>query len=125
MSAEEHAERIRWMTARGEHVLADQLVVADTYWKRLCGLQFRSGMADGEALWLKDCVSIHTAWMRFAIDVFFLDESLRVVDIRRGVQPWRIARTKSKSARHVIEAKSLSNSTMITEGLETVIKPIS
>ena len=113
------SSHLRWIAREDGRVLADPVRVADSYWKRLIGLAFRRGMAEGEALWLKDCGSIHTAWMRFAIDVFFLDESLRVVDARFNVPPWRIVRTRSTTARHVVEIQTTRRSTAITEGLET------
>jgi uncharacterized membrane protein (UPF0127 family) len=35
--------------------------------------------------------AIHTWFMRFAIDVVFAAKDGTVVDLRRAVQPWRIA----------------------------------
>jgi uncharacterized membrane protein (UPF0127 family) len=96
--------------------------VADSFLKRLVGLQFIRGMPTGEALWLRDCRSIHTAWMRFSIDVYFLDEGFRVVEIRPGVSPWRIVKPRSKSARHVVEAQRLSTPERIDVGLETAFE---
>ena len=35
--------------------------------------------------------SVHTAFMRFAIDVVFLDEELTVLKVARRLRPWRAA----------------------------------
>lgn len=47
-------------------------------------------MASGEALVIAPCGAVHTAFMRFAIDVAFLDRDGRVVKLAPGVAPWRI-----------------------------------
>ncbi|MCP4888061.1 MAG: DUF192 domain-containing protein [Planctomycetaceae bacterium] len=109
---------LRWVTDDGR-VLAATVRVADSYWKRLVGLQFSRSMPTNCVLWLQGCRSVHTAWMRYSIDIFFLDESLRVVDVRLGVPPWRIVRSKSRDAKHVLEAQHLESSGFIQAGLQT------
>ncbi len=39
---------------------------------------------------LKRAPAIHTFFMRFAIDVVYLDAELKVLKIRRAMNPWRI-----------------------------------
>jgi uncharacterized protein len=58
------------------------------------GLLGRDGLAQGEGLLLKPCGSVHTAFMRFPIDVVFLDRELSVVAVRPEVRPWRTARAR-------------------------------
>ena len=53
------------------------------------GLLGRDGLAQGEGLLLKPCGSVHTFFMRFPIDVVFLDRELSVVAVRPEVVPWR------------------------------------
>lgn len=64
---------------------------ADTVWTRFRGLQMRRALAPGEGLLLRPAGSIHTLFMRFAIDVVFLDRDLRVLEVRAGLRPWRMA----------------------------------
>lgn len=52
------------------------------------GLQFRSGLAEGEALHIKPCDSIHMFFMRFPIDAVFLAPDGRVTMIRANLRPW-------------------------------------
>ena len=58
------------------------------------GLLGRTGLAAGEGLLLKPCGSVHTFFMRFPIDVVFLDRELAVVAVRPELAPWRTARGK-------------------------------
>lgn len=51
----------------------------------------RPALGSEEGLLLKSSSSIHTCFMRFAIDAVFLDEDMRVVAIREGLRPWRLA----------------------------------
>ena len=55
------------------------------------GLLGRNELARDEGLLLRPAGSVHTACMRFAIDVVFLDRELVVVAIERELAPWRAA----------------------------------
>jgi len=71
-------------------VLFPHVEVADRFWRRLWGLQFRRALAPGTALLLTPCASIHTCFVRFPLDLLMLDAELRVVALRRNIAPWRI-----------------------------------
>ena len=75
--------------------------VADTVWARFRGLMGRSELRPGHGLLLTPAGSIHTCFMRFPIDVVFLDGQLKVLRVARGVRPWR-ARAQ-RGARFVLE----------------------
>ncbi len=73
--------------------LATELALADTHWTRLRGLL---GLApndfrNGSGLWIIPCHGVHTLGMRFPLDVVYLDRSLTVIHVQRGLQPWRFA----------------------------------
>ena len=57
------------------------------------GLLGRDRLAQGHALVLAPCNSIHTFFMRFAIDVAFVDRDGQVLRIKASVRPWRLAVT--------------------------------
>ncbi|QEG40856.1 DUF192 domain-containing protein [Roseimaritima ulvae] len=122
MRTRRSSSTLQWLAADERRVLADSVRVADSFWKRLIGLQFAASLPGGQVLWLRDCRSVHTAWMRFAIDVYFLDATFRIVDARRNVPPWRIVRPRSPHARHVVEARSLEAAERLTVGLQTVFE---
>ena len=72
-------------------LLAQRVVIADSLFTRLRGLMLRPSLPPGEALWLRPCNSIHTLFMRFPIDVVFLEENNRVIKIIHNLQPWQIS----------------------------------
>ena len=55
------------------------------------GLLGRDGLEHGHALVIAPCNAVHTWFMRFAIDIAFAARDGRVVKLRRGVRPWRMA----------------------------------
>jgi uncharacterized protein len=74
----------------GEPV-AQQVKVADRFLTRACGLLGRRRLNDPEGLWIHPCGSVHTCFMRFPIDLVFLDPELRILAQRSRVKPFRVA----------------------------------
>lgn len=70
-------------------VLLDHLEIADTFWTRFKGLQFRRSLPQRSGMLLTPCSSLHTCWMRFSIDVIMLDENFVVLGVKSEVRPWR------------------------------------
>ena len=62
------------------------------------GLLGRSGLSSGEGLLLRPAGSVHTAFMRFAIDVVFLDRDLWVLKVASDLAPWRTAACRGARA---------------------------
>ncbi|TWT93520.1 DUF192 domain-containing protein [Neorhodopirellula pilleata] len=93
----------RWEDAETGAVLLERLFVAETFWQRFRGLQFAKPLEDNCGLLLRNCRSVHTMWMRFAIDLIFLSEDLQILETRLGVNPWRMVIPKTKGVAHVIE----------------------
>jgi uncharacterized membrane protein (UPF0127 family) len=72
-------------------LLASALEVADTGATRNKGLLGRDGLAPGEGLWIMPCQSVHTFFMRFAIDLVYLDSRKQVKKVRGKVPAGRIS----------------------------------
>lgn len=72
-------------------LLGDAVERADRFRRRLLGLMFQPRLHWGGGLWLEPCRSVHTHFMRFPIDLLFLDQEGRVVRVIRALQPWRIS----------------------------------
>jgi len=70
--------------------IADQVVKADTAFKRMRGLLGRSSLAVGEGLYLPKCNAIHTFFMRFPIDVLFLTKDHLITHMVHSLVPFRI-----------------------------------
>ena len=74
----------------GEAV-APQVMVADNFLLRARGLLGRRHLGDPEGLWIHPCGSVHTWFMRFRIDLVFLDAQLCILARRARVKPFRMA----------------------------------
>lgn len=83
-------------------LLAERVVLANTFFTRLRGLIGRRRLAPAEALWLRPCNGVHTWWMHYAIDVIFLDRELRIVKLVENLRPFRLT-APHRAARSVLE----------------------
>ena len=89
--------------------ISTSVEVAATRRTRRRGLLGRHGMKPSEALILAPCCAIHTAFMRFAIDVIFVDGRGRVLKIVRELPPWRMAMAPRAHAVIELAAGSLKS----------------
>lgn len=71
-------------------ILGDRVALARSPLARLRGLLNRQGLEAGEGLLLRPCNGVHTYFMRFAIDVVFLDSDGVVLRIERSMRPQRM-----------------------------------
>jgi uncharacterized membrane protein (UPF0127 family) len=92
---------VQAVSAYDGRVVCERCTVADGFLSRLRGLLGRRELPAGEGLLLSPSSSVHTLFMRFPIDVVFLDQGLRVVGVSADVRPWRL--TGRLGARHVLE----------------------
>lgn len=71
--------------------IGGQIDTADTSATRRTGLLKHSGLEDGSGLWIVPCESVHTFFMKFAIDLVYVDRKLRVRSTVRALAPWRVS----------------------------------
>jgi uncharacterized membrane protein (UPF0127 family) len=92
---------------------------ADTPASRSKGLLGRESLAADEGLWIVPCPMIHTFFMRFPIDVLFLDADLTVRRVMEDLRPWRLS-PWVLSARSVLELKggTLKGSVRVGDRIE-------
>jgi uncharacterized membrane protein (UPF0127 family) len=81
----------RLETAEGREVAAN-VEEAATFLRRGLGLMFRRELPPGHGLAITPCNSIHMFFMRFPLDVAFLDREGCVVRAYHGIRPWRVSR---------------------------------
>lgn len=91
--------RISNLTRQTE--LASIAEVADRGSARNKGLLGRTSLAPGSGLWIVPCESVHTFFMKFPIDLVYIDREKRVKKVRRNVGPWRLS--ACLSAHSIIE----------------------
>lgn len=77
------------MTRPIEHNL--RLDVVRGFRERLIGWLGRAQAPRDRVLCLADCRAIHTCFMRFPIDVIFVDRGGRVLKVSSGLRAWRSA----------------------------------
>jgi uncharacterized membrane protein (UPF0127 family) len=87
-----------------DRVVCERCDVANHAVARMRGLLGRSDLPQGEGILLRPAGSIHTFFMRFPIDVVFLNDQDVVVEVVPRLQPWRAAGVKG--ARSVLELAS-------------------
>jgi len=80
----------RLVNERTGAVVASELELASDSRARNRGLLGRSGIADGAVMIIAPCNAIHTFFMRFTIDIVFVDRQGRVLKLFSSVRPWRI-----------------------------------
>jgi hypothetical protein len=80
-------------------VICERCVIAHSAPSRMKGLLGKRELPAGEGIHLRPASSVHMFFMRFPIDVVFLDRDLRVVDVRHDLRPWKLAAKRgAKSA---------------------------
>jgi uncharacterized membrane protein (UPF0127 family) len=94
------------LTLRREdgRVVAESVVVADSTGRRLRGLLGKKELPSGHAVLLRPAWSIHTAFMRFPIDVVFLDADQIVIKIVPNLPSFKTA--SCRGAREVVELRA-------------------
>jgi uncharacterized membrane protein (UPF0127 family) len=91
----------RLVAAASGEVLVPELEATETRWEALKGLLGRDGLAPGQGLLIRRCASVHTAFMRFPLDLVYLDREYVVRRLVAALAPWRAS--ACLGAAHVVE----------------------
>lgn len=95
---------MRLLAKSSRKILIPNLEVANSTWTRTKGLLGRPDLAPDQALWIPRCNNIHTFFMKFALDLVFLNKKMVVTKIVKNVPPGRIVWAWTASS--VIEFKT-------------------
>jgi uncharacterized membrane protein (UPF0127 family) len=71
--------------------IASKAQIAASMGQRIKGLLGRAGLEPDEAMVLKPCTSVHTIFMRFPIDVLFLDKNMQIIRLIQNMPPYRLS----------------------------------
>ncbi|MCX7708217.1 MAG: DUF192 domain-containing protein [Clostridia bacterium] len=82
--------------------IASKCSLADTFVKRFIGLMGKSELPDNYGLMISPCNSIHMFFMRFPLDIIFIDKENKVVHQVENILPWKVSRIVPQ-ARSAIE----------------------
>ena len=107
------------INASNNATILEQLETASTFWQRFKGLQLRRALPTDTGLMITPCSSLHTCFMRFAIDVVMLDKELNVLGVRENVKPWRMVLC-AKQTTSVIETTHGSRQWTVGQKLEVL-----
>jgi uncharacterized membrane protein (UPF0127 family) len=102
----------RVLTAGGA-VVCERCEVPESSFGRARGLLGRDGLDAGEGMLIDRAGSVHMFFMRFPIDVVFLDRDRKVVGVRHGLRPWQVA-----AARRAVAALELPAGAAAEAGIE-------
>ncbi len=78
--------------------IATDAKTADTFITRMVGLLKHEKLDRGEGLLITHCNSLHMFFMKFAIDVIFIDKSNQVVGVVENIKPSRLSKVYWKAA---------------------------
>jgi uncharacterized protein len=102
----------RVRTERGV-VVCERCEIPENSFGRARGLLGRDRLEPGEGMLIDRAGSVHMFFMRFPIDVVFLDRDRTVVGVRHRLRPWRVA-----GARRAVAALELPAGAAAEAGVE-------
>jgi hypothetical protein len=83
--------KVRVWNRTRDTVLGADVDVADTSAKRRTGLLNHERLEPGQGLWISPCESVHTFFMKFPIDLVYVDRKGKVRKVRSSVPAWRLS----------------------------------
>jgi uncharacterized membrane protein (UPF0127 family) len=72
-------------------LIGGDIEAAQSASERRTGLLKHDRLEDGSGLWIIPCEAVHTLFMKFAIDLIYLDRKRRVRATVRALAPWRFS----------------------------------
>lgn len=93
------------MKKEENEIIVENVMIADSFFKRLKGLMFTKELLPQSSLYIYPCREIHTFFMNYNIDVLYLDIKNIVVAIDEDMRPGKIGR-HIKNAVAVVELPS-------------------
>jgi len=79
-------------------VICERCEMPESAMGRTRGLLGRDGLEPGSGMLIDRAASVHMFFMRFPIDVVFLDRDLKVVRVVERLRPWRVAGARRAAA---------------------------
>lgn len=102
-------------------IITNDSYLANNFFTRLKGLMGKKNM-DYDALCIKPCKGVHTFFMRFNINIIYVDKKGRILKIIKNLKPWKVTKF-IKESEYIIEIDSKKSKYMKIEvGDELEIK---
>jgi uncharacterized membrane protein (UPF0127 family) len=94
-------------------ILCERCEIPESSFGRMRGLLGRTGLEPRTGMLIDAAPSVHMFFMRFPIDVVFLDRDRKVVGVTQRLRPWRVA-----GARGAVAALELPAGAAAAAGIE-------
>jgi uncharacterized membrane protein (UPF0127 family) len=103
-------------------LVAEAIEEATGWWRSFRGLMLAKGLDDDRGLLIRPARGIHTHFMRFPIDLIFLDERHRVTKVRSEMPPWRVEPTRAAAVIEV--AAGLADAAGVEVGDQLLLRSL-
>ncbi len=97
-------KRLKSISPYVTHDPCFKLIVAYSLYSRLKGLMFKREIQKDQAMMINNCNCVHTFFMRFSIDILYLDKEFKVIAVRQ-LKPFRLS-MPVKGAVKVVELQA-------------------
>lgn len=81
-----------------DEILFQNSNITSNFVDRFRGLMGKNSLEENEALCISPCNSIHMFFMKFPIDVIFLDKNERIIHLIENMKPWAISKIVARAA---------------------------
>ena len=102
-------------------IVCERCEIPESSFGRARGLLGRDGLEPGEGMLIDRSGSVHMFFMRFPVDVVFLDREHKVVSVRHELRPWQVAAARGAHASLELPAGTAA-SVGIVEGDDLVFE---
>ena len=75
--------------ANSEDLICNEILSAENFFERLFGLIFKN-LEDNQGFLIRNCNSIHTFWMRYKIDLLFLNKNDEIIRMYENFRQFRM-----------------------------------
>lgn len=82
----------------GEKKFLAKTTIAKSALERARGLLFRNTLACEEAMVILKCSAVHTCFMKYAIDVVYINQNGVIEKIVHNLKPWRFSAALNAAA---------------------------
>jgi uncharacterized protein len=79
-------------------LVCERCEIPESAFGRARGLLGREGLEPGSGMLIDRAGSVHMFFMRFPIDIVFLDRDWKVLSVRHELRPWRVAGSRGAVA---------------------------
>src|SRR3954468_6500584 len=92
------ASLARVLRAADGAVVCERCEIPESAFGRMRGLLGRDGLEPGSGMLIDAAPSVHMFFMRFPLDVVFVDRDMKVVRVVGRLRPWRVAGPRRAAA---------------------------